>query len=401
MESIKDKIAIVGMGCTKFGELWDKDPYDMVVDAAYEAFEDAGVEPKDIQAAWVGSFLANTGGASLSIPLQLQYIPVTRVENFCATGIETLRAAAYSLAAKVYDLVLAVGFEKYKDRGISGGVPSLMIGHPHPVYNFLPGASGPASYALAATRYFDRYGLSPEEGKRIMAMVSVKNHHNGFSNPKAHLRREVTIEEVMNAPIIAWPLGLYDCCGVTDGAAAAVLCRAEDADKYRKDKDWVTIKGIGISVGPGQGDVNTDYDYTHWEETTRAARQAYMQAGITNPREQLDLIECHDCFTIAEIIALESLGICEPGEAKEDLEAGTFTAEGRLPVNISGGLKSFGHPVGASGCRETYEIYKQIQGKAELPSRQIKDVKLGLIHNQGGKPGLFQCGVAIIGLPGV
>lgn len=399
MESIKDKVAIVGMGCTKFGELWDKDPYDLVVEAAYEAFEDAGVEPKDIQAVWVGSLFANSG-ASISIPLQLQYIPVTRVENLCATGIEALRNAAYAVAARVYDLVLVVGFEKYKDRGIGGGTPSLMIGHPHPVYNFLPGAAGPPAYALAATRYFKRYGLSPEEGKRMMAMVAVKNHHNGFRNPRAHLRREVTVEEVMNAPIIAWPLGLYDCCGISDGAAAAILCRTEDAKAFRKNGDWITFKGFGISIGPGQGDINTEYDYTHWEETRRAAQQAYREAGITNPREQLDMIECHDCFTIAEIIALESLGICKQGEAKKDIEAGAFTQEGQLPVNISGGLKSFGHPVGASGCREVYEVYKQIQGKAELPPRQLKDVKLGLVHNQGGKPGMFQCGVAVIGLPG-
>jgi acetyl-CoA C-acetyltransferase len=152
-------------------------------------------------------------------------------------------------------------------------------------------------------------------------------------------------------------------------------------------------------VGAGQGDVNTEYDYTHWEETTRASQQAYQQAGITNPRQQLSMIECHDCFSIAELIAIESMAISELGKGWQDVEAGTFTQEGEIPVNLSGGLKSFGHPVGASGCRETYEIYKQLQGKAELPSRQLENVDMGLVHNQGGGPGAFQCGVAIMGRP--
>jgi len=197
--------------------------------------------------------------------------------------------------------------------------------------------------------------------------------------------------------MIAWPLGLFDCCGVTDGAAAAVLCRAEDAKSIRDD--YVTIKGLGVSVGPGQGYVRTDYDYTHWEETEHASRQAYEMAGIKDPRKELDMAETHDCFSISELIANESLGFCPKGKAREDIDAGTFTQEGELPVNLSGGLKSFGHPIGASGCRETYEVYKQIQGKAEEPSRQLKNVQMGLIHNQGGLPGKFMCCVLIIGAP--
>jgi len=281
MESIKDKVAIVGMGCSQFGELWDKDPFDLVIDAAYEAFEDAGVEPKDIQAAWVGTAMGLTA-ATLAMPLQLQYIPISRVENACATGIDALRNASFAVAAKVYDLVLVVGFEKYKDRGFSGGVPGVAIGHPHPVYNFTPGPPAVGAFAMAATRYFAQYGIDLEEGKRTLAKISVKSHHNGFRNPRAHLRREITVEQVMNAPIIAWPLGLFDCCGITDGAAAAIICRSEDAGSLRKD--WISIKGLGLSVGPVQGNINTQYDYTHWEETTHAAQEAYKQAGITNPR---------------------------------------------------------------------------------------------------------------------
>ncbi|RLB03080.1 MAG: acetyl-CoA acetyltransferase, partial [Deltaproteobacteria bacterium] len=206
-----------------------------------------------------------------------------------------------------------------------------------------------------------------------------------------------TLEQVIKAPIIAWPLGLYDCCGVTDGAAAAVLCRTEDARNFRDD--YVTIKGIGLSVGPGWGKERSDYDYTFWPETECAAQMAYKEAGIKNPRKELDLAEVHDCFSIAELIAIESLGLCEKGKAKYDIEAGSFTLKGDMPINPSGGLKSFGHPIGASGCREACEVYKQIQGKAEYPERQIKNATMGLIHNQGGHPGRFMAGVCILGAP--
>ena len=402
-ESMKDKVAIVGMGCSQFGERWDMGYADLVIEAASEAFEDAGVESSDIEAAWIatstrmglaGAHSSCPGtGAGASMPLKLQYIPCTRVENACGSGEDALRNAAFSIAARAYDLVLVVGVEKLKDQGFGGlgeiGIP------PHPAYE---GAfTAPGMYALAATRYFRQYGLAPEEGKRMLAMVSVKSHHNGARNPKAHLRREVTLEQVMNAPIIAWPLGLFDCCGVTDGAAVAILCHADDAKRYRDN--YMLIKGIGLSVGPGQGSIRTDYDYTHWDETERASRQAYAQAGIKNPRQELDLVECHDCFSISEVIAVESLGICPRGHAKEDVESGAWTQGGEIPINLSGGLKSFGHPIGASGCRETYEIYKQFQGKAQETSRQLKNPRMGMVHNQGGIPGKFMCAVCIYGLP--
>ena len=395
MESIKDKVAIVGMGCTRFGELWDRSAEDLIVEAAEEALADAGIGLQDIQAAWAGTMFDYTG-ATIAKPLKLQYIPVTRVENACGTGIEAIRAAAFAVAAGVYDRVLVVTYEKMKDYGFPG-LPNDLERLPrrHPVFEV--GYTAAGNYALAATRYFRQYGLSNEEGKLTLAKISVKSHYNGARNPRAHLRREVTLEQVVNAPMIAWPLGLFDCCGVTDGAAAAVLCRAEDAKSFRDD--YVTIKGLGVSVGPGQGYVRTDYDYTHWGETEHAARQAYEMAGIKDPRKELDVAEVHDCFSISELIACESLGFCPKGQAKEDIDAGTFTQEGELPVNISGGLKSFGHPIGASGCRETYEVYKQIQGKAEEPSRQLKNVQQGLIHNQGGLPGKFMCCVLIIGAP--
>jgi acetyl-CoA C-acetyltransferase len=395
MEGIKDKVAIIGMGTSLFGELWGKSVEDLIIDAATEAFADAGVESKDIQAAWLGTFDSGYTGQILSSPLQLQYIPITRVENVCATGIDAIRNASFGLISKAYDLVLVVGVEKMKDLGFGGlyGAPGVF----HPVYGAQATAAG--RYALAATRYFERYGLSPEEGKKILAMISVKSHYNGARNPKAHLRREVTIDDVINAPIIAWPLGLYDCCGITDGAAAAILCRTEDAKNFKHKGEYITIKGIGLSVGPGWGKEKGDYDYTHWPETEVAAKRAYQEAGIKDPRKELDLAEVHDCFSIAELIATESLGFCEHGKAKLDIEAGSFTLEGDLPVNPSGGLKSFGHPIGASGCREVSEIYNQLLGRAELPQRQLKNPKLGLVHNQGGHPGRFMAGVCIVGLP--
>lgn len=402
-ESIKDKIAIIGMGCTQFGELWDQGIETLMEEATFEALEDAGLDLKDIQAAWLGTtrggFLTEGSmtitGLLLSSTLQLQYIPVTHVENACGTGAEALRGAAYALAAKVYDIVLAIGVDKLKDAGF-GGLGTVYPGKWHPVYGVL--GTGPGRYAMAATAYFAKYGLSILEGKKLLASISVKSHHYGAHNPKAHLRIEVTVDQVVNAPIIAYPLGIFDCCGVTDGAAAAIMCRVEDAKKIRND--YITIKGFGIGTGPGWGKERVDYDFTSWEETEAAARLAYQEAGIKNPRKELDMVENHDCFSIAELIASESLFLCEKGKFKEQIaDTKANWKDGDIPTNISGGLKSFGHPIGASGCREVYEIYKQIQGKAQEPYRQIPNVQLGLAHNQGGHPGRFACGITIVGAP--
>ena len=401
-ESIKDKVAVVGVGCTRFGERWDTGIEDLITEAATEACEDAGVEINDIQAIWVGTFrgsqqnpAAGCTGLIVSSALQTQFVPVTRVENACGSGQESMRGATYSIASKAYDLVLAIGVEKLKDAGFPGlGV--MYPGKWEPVYAAF--GSGPGRYAMAATAYFAKYGLSYEEGKRMLAEISVKSHYYGARNPRAHLRREVTVETAMNAPMIAWPLGLYDCCGVTDGAAAAVLVPTEEAKRYRDD--YVTIKGFGVGTSPGWFKERTDFDFTHWLATEAAARQAYAEAGIKDPRKELDMVENHDCFSIAELIASESLSLCEHGKYKEEFtDKRAYYHDGEMPVNVSGGLKSFGHPIGASGCRETYEICKQIQGKVEEPSRQIKNVRLGLSHNQGGHPGRFICGVVIYGTP--
>jgi acetyl-CoA C-acetyltransferase len=384
MKNLSDRVAIIGMGCTKFGEHWDKSEEDLIVEAAYEAFEDAGVEPAQIEAGWVGTLSSGISGQALSRPLKLQYIPVTRVENMCATGQDALRNAAFAVAAGAYDVALVVGFEKLKDSGYSGlpGAASTVIG---------AGNTAPGAFALAANRYFHRYGADKED----LARISVKNHYNGARNRKAHFQKEITLEQAMKAPMIAAPLGLLDCCPTTDGAAAAVITRTELAPQF--SKDFVTIKAMGLAVGPGTGRVDTDFDFTSFPETRMAARQVYDQLGVRDPRREISMAEVHDCFSITEMIIYEDLGFSEPGKAKDDIKAGAFTLQGDLPVNTDGGLKSFGHPIGASGLRMLYEIYHQLLNRAG--ERQIKDMKIGLAHNLGGNPGSFTCSIIALGNP--
>jgi len=386
---IKDKVAIIGMGCTKFGEHWDKGSEDLIVEAFIEAITDAGIEKADIQAAWFSSCYEeiNVGKSALPLSrtLKLPFIPVTRVENLCASGSEALRGAV--------DIALALGAEKLKDTGY-GGLPefSTILGTKNRV--IFPSLSAPGSFAMMANRYFSKYALSTEEGKRTLAKISVNSHKNGAKNPRAHLRKAITEEEVLRAPIIASPLGLYDCCGVSDGAAAAIVCRADMAKDFRKDPVFVKALQIGVSSGEELG--YTRWDGTYVETTTRTASRAYEEAGIKAPREQLSMIEVHDCFSITELVTYEDLRISERGKAKNDIEEGFFSIAGKIPSQPDGGLKCFGHPIGASGLRMMYEIYKQLQGKAG--ERQIKNPVLGLTHNLGGLPQMNVVSIAIAGL---
>ncbi len=396
MESIKDKVAIVGMGCTKFGERWDMGVEDLLVEAAYEAFEDAGIESKDIQAAWIGTVFSGLSAITLA-PLGLQYIPMTRVENMCATGSEAIRAASYAVAAGVCDIALAIGVEKLKDSGQTGVKgPSVVGDNPDGTSGIGPGYSAPASFAYLATRYFKEYKLDPEEGKRLLAEIAVKNHNNGSLNPKAHFKNRLTVEQVIKAPIVAWPLGLFDCCGVSDGAAAAIITRADMAKSFRDDP--IYIKALSICVGARQGAMTQDYDFVHLEENVRGSKKAYAEAEVKNPRKEISIAEVHDCFTIHEMIVYEDLGFSPRGKAKEDIQAGTFTLNGVLPINTDGGLKCFGHPLGASGLRMMYEVYKQLQRKAG--PRQVKNPRLGLTHNLGGNAGTGIASCFIVGNEG-
>jgi acetyl-CoA C-acetyltransferase len=389
MGSIKDRVAIIGMGCTKFGENWGMSLEDMIVDAAYEAFEDAGIEPQEIEAAWLGTSQSGRGGTTLAHALKLEYLPICRVENHCATGTDAFRGACYAVAAGIYDVVLVVGAEKLKDQGYSGlqGWPEIATSGAKPHLMM------PVQFALAATRYFHQYGLSYEEGKQTLAKIAVKNHHNGTMSPKAHFHHEITLEQAINASMVAYPLGLYDCCGVSDGAAAAIVTHPKLAKKFKDD--FILVKALAISCGAFQGQLQDDWDFTHFPETVSAAKVAYSEAEIKDPRQEIDLAIVHDCFSITELIIYEDLGFSSRGKGPQDVDVGCFNLEGDLPVNTDGGLMCFGHPIGASGLRMIYEVYKQLQGKAG--PRQLKKADIGLTHNLGGWPGRFTCAISILG----
>jgi acetyl-CoA C-acetyltransferase len=391
MGSIKDEVAIVGMGCSRFGERWDAGAGDLAIEAAYEAYEDAGVGPEDIQACWVGQMYASPngmGGSAVADALKLSNIPIIRNENWCTSGHIALIEAAIAVAAGLYDVVMAIGVEKLKDTGY----PGLGTGRGmSPVYEAR--RTAPGSFGLIATRYFEKYGLSMEEGRETIGKIAVKNHRNGSMSPKAHFRNVVTLDQVIKSPIIAYPLGLYDCCGNSDGSACAILTRSDVAKSFRQDP--IYIKGLGMAMDAVLTHTRPGFDWTSFDSLKSSSRKAYEMAGIRNPREEIDIAEVHDCFSITELVIYEDFGFSPAGRAKEDIDSGFFTLEGGLPVNTDGGLKCFGHPVGASGLRMTYEIYKQLQEKAQQPERQVKNVHRGLSHTFGGPPQLSA--VAIFG----
>jgi acetyl-CoA C-acetyltransferase len=388
-DSIKDKVAIIGMGCVKFGERWDTSGEDLIVDAVKQCYEDAGVEEKDIDAAWFGTFCSGISGLIFSIATKLQYKPVTRLENGCATGTEAFRNACYAVASGACGVAMACGMEKLKDQGFGGLPENVGAGLP----NCGNGSTftAPGAYAMVATRYFHHYGITPEDGKKILARMMVKSHANGAKNPLAHLRKAITIDQVVSAPMIAWPLGLFDCCGVSDGAAAAIVVPAKYAKEFRPDP--VYVKALQICCSPN--DMHDDYDFTHVECTRRGGIAAYKEAGVTNPREEISMAEVHDCFSITELVTYEDLQWSEKGRGREDVEGGFFELDGGLPVQPDGGLKSFGHPVGASGIRMLYEMYLQLQGRAG--ERQLGNPRLGLTHNLGGFPWNNVVSVCIVG----
>jgi acetyl-CoA C-acetyltransferase len=384
---IKDRVAIVGMGCTNFGEHWDKGPDDLLIDAAYQAYESAGIDPNDVDAYWLGT-MGQLSGLTLSVPLKIDYRPVTHVENFCATGSEALRQACYAVASGAYDTAMAIGVEKLKDSGFSG----LVVGSP-PNDGTLGNMTAPASFSLLAPAYFKKYGLEKDKGKEVLARIAWKNHRNGAKNPKAQFRKEVPMEAILNSPKVADPLGVMDCSGVADGSAAAIVVRAEDAHKYTKHP--IYIKALSFVAGPGEGPLTQDYDFTTFREVVASAKDAYKQAGVTDPRKEISMAEVHDCFTPTELVLYEDLGFSPRGTAWQDVMNGFFDLDGGLPVNPDGGLKSFGHPIGASGLRMMYEMWLQLRGEAG--PRQIENPKLGLTHNLGGAPGRCVSFVSIVG----
>ncbi|HSV37700.1 MAG TPA: acetyl-CoA acetyltransferase, partial [Nocardioidaceae bacterium] len=287
---IKDRVAIVAMGCTSFGEHWDKSADDLIVDAAHDCFADAKLTLDDVDAFWLGTLASGQSGMTLSKALPIDYKPVTRVENYCATGSEAFRNACYAVASGAYDVVMAVGVEKLKDSGFSG----LLRSDP-PGDGTAPELSltAPAAFSLLDPAYCAKYGVSAEDMRAAMTHVAWKNHVNGARNPKAQFRAEVSKEKIDASPRVAGRLGIFDCSGVSDGAACAVIVRAEDAHLYT-DKP-IYVKGLSLAAGSAREAADPAYDYTTFPEVVRAAEDAYAQAGITDPATQIDLAEVHDC----------------------------------------------------------------------------------------------------------
>ncbi len=388
---ICDRVAIVGMGCTNFGEHWDKSTDDMLVEAAHGAYGQAQVEPDQVDAYWLGTMGSGLSGLVLSEALKIPYKPVTHVENFCATGSEALRNACYAVASGAYDLVMAIGVEKLKDSGFSG----LVVGSPADD-GTRPELTPPAVFSLLVPAYAKKYGVDEDQLKDVLARIAWKNHANGAKNPKAQFRKEVPIEAIKASPRVAGMLGVFDCSGVADGSAAAIVCRAEDAHRYTDTP--IFVKALSFVAGPADGYMKQDYDFTSFREVVASAEDAYKQAGVTDPREEISMAEVHDCFTPTELVLMEDLGFSPRGQAWKDVLDGRFDLDGPQPVNPDGGLKSFGHPIGASGLRMMYEMWLQLRGEAPEDRRIPEtDRNLGLTHNLGGYPGEMVSFVSIVG----
>lgn len=394
---IRDKVAILGMGCAKFGERWDKDAEQLTVEAYEEAIADAGIDTSQIDAAWlsVAFDAVNIGpsGIPLATALRLPNIGVTKVENYCASGTEAFRGAVYAVASGAADIALALGVEKLKDTGY-GGLPVRTRGSTFDMIGVT--GSAPGNFAQLAAAYRNEHGVSKDDLKRAMAHVSVKSHANGAKNPKAHLRKEIDIDTVMNAPMIADPLGLFDCCGVSDGAACAIVTTPEIARALGK-QDLVTVKALQIVTSNGWESQGTGWNGSYFHTTRIAAAKAYEEAGVTRPRDEISLMEVHDCFSITELVTMEDLHISPEGEGWKDVLDGFFDADGKIPCQIDGGLKCFGHPIGASGLRMIYENYLQLLGRAGERQRSTPP-SLALSHNLGGMPNQNVSAVAIVGL---
>lgn len=389
------KVAIIGSGIVKFGENFHQSLTDMIYEAVSLALADAGIERQRLQAAWLGCYepmlygFEGNSGTFVADPLNLFPIPVTRVAAYCATGIEAVRNAALAVASGEYDVVLAVGAEKMREVPSRGSLVAQAVNRGHPV--LAKGRTAPGMFALLATRYFKEYGADEE----ALCAVAMKNHYHGSLNPKAHFQKEITAEQYRRAPRVAEPLGLFDCCPTTDGAAAVVLTRTELARQFTDT--YTVIRGIAFAVTAGYWNTQFDpaWSFTSFRATREAAQAAYRMAGITDPAREIHVAECHDCFTITEIVNYEDLGFARPGEGWKLATGGVTRLGGDLPVNTSGGLKSCGHPIGASGVRMIANIHDQLLGRAGR--MQVRGARVGLAHNLGG-PGAVAA-VAVLSQP--
>jgi acetyl-CoA C-acetyltransferase len=393
---IRDKVAILGMGCSRFGERWESSAQNLMVEAFNECIADAGIEKKEIQAAYLGTHFdevnVSKAATPLSLTLRLPFIPVTRTENFCATATEAFRAACYAVASGAYDIVLALGVEKLKDTGY-GGLPEV-----HSVDSYQTGAnlSSPGGFAQLATAYSRVWGLPMDKIKDAIAHVSAKSHANGVLNPKAHLRKAVTEEQIKAAPMIAYPLGLFDCCGVSDGSACAIVTTPEIARSLKPNQDLIRVKSIQVIGSSGEEQGFNTWDGAHFATARKCSDMVYKEAGITDPRNEISMSEVHDCFSITEFVTMEDLQLSPKGGAYDDIMSGRFDLDGESPCQVDGGLKCFGHPIGASGMRMIYAMYEQLLERVP-EERQVKNARMGLTHNLGGWPQANVCAVSVIG----
>jgi acetyl-CoA C-acetyltransferase len=371
-------VAIIGVSQTKFGELWDTSFRDMITEAGLKAIRDAGIEGADLEAMYVGNmsaglFVEQEHIASLiADQVGLNPIPCTRVEAACASGGLALRSGIMAVTSGYHDIVIAAGVEKMTDVVDPTPVVSTAADQEWEVQQ---GVNFPSLYAMMAKRHMHEYGTTREQ----LAMFSVVNHKNGVLNPLAQFPMEITVEQVLNSSMVADPLRLLDCSPITDGAAAVILCPAEDAKKYTDTPIYVKAS----AQASGTIALHERRDITTIDSTVHAARKAYKMAGL-GPKD-IDVTEVHDCFSINGLLAIEDLGFVEKGEAGPAVEDGMTMRDGQIPINPSGGLKSRGHPLGATGIAQTAEIVWQLRGEAG--KRQVSDVEIGMAHNIGGTGG--------------
>jgi acetyl-CoA C-acetyltransferase len=375
-------VSIIGVGCTKFGERWDSSLRDMVVEAGVMAIEDAGIVGDQIDALFVGNMSAGRFveqehiGALIAdcAGLSRRHIPSTRVEAACASGGLALRQAVMAVASGYHDIVIGAGVEKMTD--VSGGTAAdALAAAADREWECFFGATFPALYAMMARLHMRRFGTTRDQ----MAMVAVKNHHHACMNPLAQYHTELTVEDVERSPMVADPLHVLDCSPISDGAAAVVIVPTEMSREFVD----TPVRIISSSQGSDTLALHDRRDLTTLDATVHAARSAFRQADI-EPR-QVDVAEVHDCFTIAEILAIEDLGFVEKGFGGRAIEEGITALSGELPINTSGGLKACGHPVGATGIKQAHEISLQLRGEAG--KRQVDEAEIGLIHNVGGSGG--------------
>jgi len=371
------EVAIVGVGLSRWGEIWDASLRTLWTEAALAALADAGLDRVDsitVGCMAPGLFVGQEHlGALLADDLGLAGVPATRVESACASGGVALRTAFAEVASGLADVVLATGVEKMTD--VSGDECTAALATAADAETeVFGGASFPGLYAMMARAHMERYGTTREQ----LAMVAVKNHRHGALNPRAQYRQEITVEDVLRSPKVASPLNVLDCSPITDGAAAVVLAEMSVAKRLAKGRPVVRITGIGHATD--RIALHSRADMTAIPATTKAAERAFAMAG--RKPSDVHVVEVHDCFTIAEIIVLESLGFCKPGVGGTLAQSGRSALGGALPVNPSGGLKAKGHPVGATGVGQAVELTTQLRGEAG--KRQVTGARVGLAQNMGG-----------------